>query len=393
MGLPLPAYGIQLDINFDSKLVGVVVVDTSPGSPIEFQTVFEWAKLTEQEQSQFNKVVQQYGGTLPLAAPVAGYESVLLTQLSGSPVSANATGFSSSSTGKVYAVLDVDEVRYTLSIPEKRITTYADLLSVLNARLAGVATASLTSSRLTITSNSGGYRSSIHLVRSGDNNLFTKLAQFRQWGPQVPGADNAKQMMHLNHLRFKTKRVPAREPLYNQQRIDIINRIASSDLPFLSYLDTNGDGTGITDANQNWLAGSPLGPIAFKIAPKPGQFLVLNSLNVHYADGASFRYDGFGAQATPLTNGIHIQAIINGRMFVFTQGHPITQNNDWQHVASNVLLNSWTNPGDSLVAHMNIQSFGRPLMLNGSKGDELQVVLNDNLSFLDDLHFTVHGFQ
>jgi hypothetical protein len=91
--LAAPPYATQVDVYFNDQLLDVVEIGEVsayiPGSPVDFIYYIVWDQLDTPTQQRLLDHVDLYGGTVPFAAPVNGFQNVLYT----SPVAGgDATG-------------------------------------------------------------------------------------------------------------------------------------------------------------------------------------------------------------------------------------------------------------------------------------------------------------
>jgi hypothetical protein len=157
--------------------------------------------------------------------------------------------------------------------------------------------------------------------------------------------------------------------------------------PLIRYLDTNGDGTGTKDANGDY----SVTPETFFIQPPAGEIYSITEFLIHIADSSNFTITGFASIAA-LTNGINVYAKRNGQTLIdVMDGIPIKTNPQLLHLTHRVALLDFVAGGNSLVVSYHSEDFGTSLVMHGDLGDTLEVVLNDDLSGIDDMHFIVHG--
>lgn len=156
-------------------------------------------------------------------------------------------------------------------------------------------------------------------------------------------------------------------------------------IPLLQKLSSNGDGTGTTSAIGDY----SVTPLTIFIAPIAGEVYVIDKLVVHIADNGSFVRSGYGAGAA-LTNGVQIQVSdSSGVLYSLLSGSPVIDNEGWMHVGEfdrEQFSASEDSVSVSLIPATNI-------ILDGSQGHKLEVILNDNFSTLPDQHFIAHGYK
>lgn len=153
-------------------------------------------------------------------------------------------------------------------------------------------------------------------------------------------------------------------------------------------LDTNGDGTGTTNANGNYASAAD----DFYIKPPVGTRYEIDRLIVFIQDTGAFDAELYGNGAI-LTNGISLlQLNFDGTTRVdLTGGLSIKSNADWGRLCYDVDVKTWGTGDEVLLARFTFSKFGGPLTLDGDAGQSLVVRLNDNLSALVYHYFTVEG--
>lgn len=159
--------------------------------------------------------------------------------------------------------------------------------------------------------------------------------------------------------------------------------------PFFRLLDDVGDGTGTDAANANYA----VTPKTFLLIPAIDEVVLVNQLMVHIADNASFGPTNYGGRAA-LGVGYDIKVTAPNMVAEsLLGGEIIKHNDDFLHWGPGALdLVKFTGGSDSLVAAYRMEDcFGAPLVLNGSLGHKIEILLNDDFSTLIDHHFIAHG--
>jgi hypothetical protein len=161
-------------------------------------------------------------------------------------------------------------------------------------------------------------------------------------------------------------------------------------LPFFRFLDTNGDGTGTKDAIGDYSVTQGV----FKIAPAAGEVFRIHRLLVYIEDTAGMTSSEYGNLGSALPNGVQLR-IHNGTSTVLDllDGVPVTVNGEWGGLCYDVALKSWGAGNDVLLVRWTFTNAGAPLRLDGDATEELQVLLDDNLTGLIHHRFQVQGFQ
>ena len=161
--------------------------------------------------------------------------------------------------------------------------------------------------------------------------------------------------------------------LNNQPRA-LINRI----------LDTDGDGTGSTNQAVN----GSVTPVTFKLAPAAGEVMLISRIMFYIEDTGNFDAADWGNGIT-LTNGVQIKQKKNGIVSNFgaackSTGDLAGMMYDINHFAFGV--------GNEIVCgRLTFTKFGEPMRLDGDFGDELQIVIQDDLTGLVNQRVTAQG--
>lgn len=134
-------------------------------------------------------------------------------------------------------------------------------------------------------------------------------------------------------------------------------------------------------------------PTIFKLQPAAGEIYRVTALIVHISDVGTFDSGGYGADATPLTNGIEARVQNDSTtLATLTNGEPIKSQLDWQHWASSLEYFDFGLGAKGLSAIIRLADYGQDIRLVGDNNERLEVVLNDDFTFLTGHHFTVKGY-
>lgn len=146
-----------------------------------------------------------------------------------------------------------------------------------------------------------------------------------------------------------------------------------------------------TNGNTNMAVDGSTTPVSFKLQPPQDQIIRVASWFIYIEDEKGFNVTDYAALNTPLTNGMTVNAKIGGKegqMFNF----PIKAISDILSVTYEVKLNTFGNDNDVLVAEIDFTKFGQYVRLDGSLGDYLEVVINDDLTELGSQYVTANGY-
>jgi len=149
-------------------------------------------------------------------------------------------------------------------------------------------------------------------------------------------------------------------------------------------LDTNGDGTGST----NQAVDGSVTPVTFKLAPAAGEVILVSRIMFYIEDTGNFDADEWGNGIT-LANGVQINQKTKGTTSNFgaackTTGDLAGMMYDINHFAFGI--------GNEIVCgRLTFTKFGEPMRLDGDFDDELQIVIQDDLTGLVNQRVTAQG--
>lgn len=159
--------------------------------------------------------------------------------------------------------------------------------------------------------------------------------------------------------------------------------------PFLGFLDTNGDGTGVKNAIGNYSAT----PTDFKyIRPKGHEGnLFLTSLVIHLQSPVKINAQGYGASMFPLINGIQI--FIEDEFAVMTRslttGIPVKTNSDWNRYGGKTKVDPYNGGDYFFKATFRAIPPTKPVFL--APEHSIGMTLNDDFTGLISHTFCVEG--
>lgn len=150
-------------------------------------------------------------------------------------------------------------------------------------------------------------------------------------------------------------------------------------------MDTVGDGTG--DAEMATSAA------VYKCVPSPDRIYVLSRMNVYIEDNTKFRGDRYGASAS-LVNGIDITIHDgSGSLFRYTP-YPIRKIGHWHLLAGvDMFFTDFPIGNDIAAVRWSFWKGSGYMVLNGDKGEFLQVEVRDDISDLVSHIAQVQGVQ
>lgn len=112
---------------------------------------------------------------------------------------------------------------------------------------------------------------------------------------------------------------------------------------------------------------------------------------VYYTDDGLFSVQGYGANTTPLTNGMHMHVVDASDAIVteFTEGDTIKATGDWASLCFDMRHDSFGAGYNAVAARWTFARGGRPITL--LPGHKLVAVCQDNMSHLISHRIHVQG--
>ncbi len=161
--------------------------------------------------------------------------------------------------------------------------------------------------------------------------------------------------------------------------------IYSDPIPLIQYLSDVGDGSGNVNANGDYTT-----PDMFFIQPAADEIMEIEKLIIHITDGGVLAIGSYGALSA-LTNGIEILVTNEGSISRSIVPEVLKTNGDLLHLGPDSSIYNFTSSIDAIIATLDFGN--KPLILDGSQGHKIEVLLSDNLTGLSDHHFIAHGFK
>lgn len=155
------------------------------------------------------------------------------------------------------------------------------------------------------------------------------------------------------------------------------------------FLDTNGDGTGTTNANGNY----SVTPEEFYIQPGEGYYYDIARMIVEIQDTSGMSAVDYGNIAGGLANGVSVQVVRGATTLRDLTPDPIKSNAEWASYCYDADLKTWSTGNEFLAVRWTFAKSGKPLYLSGDHSDRLVVTLNDDLTGLVEHKFLVQGTQ
>lgn len=160
-------------------------------------------------------------------------------------------------------------------------------------------------------------------------------------------------------------------------------------LPVYQFADTTGDGTGTTDMSVDGSAT----PVTYSTKPGAGEIFRVARIIVSVRDSGSFDSGGWGNNGgNPLANGLVANVKWDGVVVPLTVT-PITSHIDLAALSYDVSYNSWGSGDEFIVFRFTFTKAGQYIRLDGDLGDEIQFIVNDDLTYLTQQRISVQGYR
>lgn len=158
----------------------------------------------------------------------------------------------------------------------------------------------------------------------------------------------------------------------------------------MRFLDTVGDGTGTTNANGDYSVTQGI----FRIAPGAGEIFRISRMIIMVEDTSGMTPVEYGNIGSALTNGIQLRCH-DGTTTIcdFTNGDPITRNGDWAGRCYDANLLTWGASNEILAIRWTFTESGQFIRLDGDANEELQIVLDDDMTDLINHTFYINGYK
>jgi hypothetical protein len=164
-----------------------------------------------------------------------------------------------------------------------------------------------------------------------------------------------------------------------------MDRAAQKEL-FVRRLDTVGDGSGTVNMAVN----GSVTPVVFKVKPPVGEVWRIATWNLYVQDGGSFDAAGWG-NGIVMVNGMVLELINDGVVALLQ--FPIKTSGDVAAITQSVNFITIGTGDNIMTAIWSFIDSGQYLVLDGSKGHTLQVIVNDDLTSLSSQYIQVSGYK
>lgn len=157
---------------------------------------------------------------------------------------------------------------------------------------------------------------------------------------------------------------------------------------FSAYADTNGDGTGTKNAIGDYSSAADI----FYIQPPEGTVYRAHRMLISIEDGAGMQAQEYGNIGAALTNGIQVRVQNDsGTISDLTDGIPIKTNAHWGRMCYDVDVKSWGSGDELLCVRWTFSKSGAAIVLDGSRNERLEILLNDSFVALISQYFLLQG--
>lgn len=157
-----------------------------------------WNTISDLDRERLTTLINNYGGNVPLAGPIAGRHIV---DMGGSVIGGNPTGLANDAT-EYTATITIDGTNVMpITIVGSAAQTFTTLIGQITADLAAgtVGTASINGDgNIQVDSATTGLGSTVWIE---DGDLFRSLTGFVEVSPaDLPGADTFEEVLQLNRI-------------------------------------------------------------------------------------------------------------------------------------------------------------------------------------------------
>lgn len=159
--------------------------------------------------------------------------------------------------------------------------------------------------------------------------------------------------------------------------------------PFLEFMDTNGDGTGVKNAVGDYSA-TPTNFFYTRPAGSEGN-LFINSLKIHLQSPVKINAQGYGNNMGPLDNGIILFLEDESQVMTrdFTSGIPIKTNSDWSKYGARTGIEPYSGGDYFFKASFRAVEPTKPVLIPPEHS--IGLTLNDDFSSLISQTFFLEG--
>lgn len=149
----------------------------------------------------------------------------------------------------------------------------------------------------------------------------------------------------------------------------------------------NGDGTGTSDAIGDYSSTD----LDLRVSPDDLDAFEIHRMIVSVEDVGSFDAGAYGNNIT-ITNGIVVTAMQGATTLYTMTAFPILTNGDWASHCYDVKLSNFGQGNEIMALRWTFDKTGRPVVLDGSRAQFLNINLSDDFTGLVHHRFVVQGF-
>ena len=134
-------------------------------------------------------------------------------------------------------------------------------------------------------------------------------------------------------------------------------------------------------------------PSICKITPPSNKIYNITRLLIVIRDNSNITAANYGGVST-LSNGVQVRCMRGNTVLAnLTNSHPITGNVEWGTFAFDVEDHTFGSGDNFTLVRWSFFKSGNPLVLDGLRGDSLEVWINDDLSSMTGHTFVIQGTE
>lgn len=132
----------------------------------------------------------------------------------------------------------------------------------------------------------------------------------------------------------------------------------------------------------------------FYVEPAAGEVWNISRLMVYIQDSGSFDSGGYGNNGgNPLTNGIQVIHLYDSVEYSLVDGENIKTNGHWARYCHDAVHYNYGAGDEFLTVRWTFSKAGKPLYLDGDRGDRVIIMVNDNHTNLNSHTFLFQGIK
>lgn len=158
----------------------------------------------------------------------------------------------------------------------------------------------------------------------------------------------------------------------------------------LTILADSAGVAGVNDATGDYSGGDT---VYFRIQPPAGERWAISRLIFSLEDAGSIDSGGYG-NGVALTNGIEIRVRqrSEGDRYLLTP-FPVLTNAEWAMLCHDLTRHDFGSGNEVLSGRWTFTKHGYPIVLNGTFGDNIEIMLKDDFTNLVHHYFLFEGYK